>query len=72
MTSDTHRHIETIDPAIASVLKQKSPADRLEMIVAANRTARLLAMAGVRFIHPNWDAAEIEAEVIRRVCGGSS
>jgi hypothetical protein len=41
------------------------------MINAANQTARLLAAAGIRFTHPQWDEAQVQAEVIRRVCGGS-
>jgi hypothetical protein len=43
----------------------------VEMVAAANRTARLLAAAGTRFVHPDWDEAQVQAEVIRRVCGGT-
>lgn len=71
MISDKRYRIEIVDPAIALILRQKSPAERLEMIAAANRTARILAAAGVRFAHPLWDEAKVDAEVIRRVCGGS-
>ena len=62
-------HIESIDDSLAEVLRTKTPAEKVEMVAAANRTARLLATAGVRFTHPDWDEAEIQAEVIRRVCG---
>lgn len=72
MLSDGQPRIETIDPALAEVLRQRSPAERLAMIAAANRTARILAAAGVRFVHPDWDEPRVQAEVIRRVCGGSS
>lgn len=71
MINDEQYCIEIVEPALAQVLRLKSPAERLEMIAAANRTARLLAAAGVRFVHPDWDEAKVNAEVIRRVCGGS-
>jgi hypothetical protein len=41
------------------------------MIDAANRTARMLAAAGIRYQHPNWTDEQVHAEVIRRVCGGT-
>jgi hypothetical protein len=64
--------IEVVDDELAAILRAKSPAQRVEMIGAANRTARLLAAAGARYLHPDWNEAEIEAEVVRRVCGGTS
>lgn len=65
------RNIEVVDEHLAAVLREKTPAARVEMIFAANRTARLLAAAGVRHQHPDWDDARVQAEVIRRVCGGT-
>ena len=65
------RNIEVIDDDLAEVLRQKSPAERIEMISAANRTARLLAAGGVRFQHPDWNDAQVHDEVLRRVCGGT-
>lgn len=66
------RRIEVIDDDLAVVLRDKTPAERLGMIAAANRTARLLAAAGIRYQHPDWNDAQVHAEVIRRVCGGSA
>lgn len=65
-----HR-IDSMDPALAEVLRTKTPAEKIEMVAAANRTARLLAAAGARLLHPDWSEAQIQAEVIRRVSGGS-
>ncbi len=65
------RDVEVVDDQLAEVLRRKSPAEKVEMVAAANRTARLLAAAGVRFQHPDWNDAQIQAEVIRRVTGGS-
>jgi hypothetical protein len=63
--------MERIDPDLAAVLRAKTPAQRVAMIAAANRTARLLAAAGVRYQHPHWSEEQIQDAVIRRVCGGS-
>lgn len=62
-------HIELLDPEMAEVLKSKTPAEKVQMVSAANRTARILAEAGARYLHPDWDDAQIQAEVLRRVAG---
>jgi hypothetical protein len=62
--------IEAIDDDLADALRDKSPAERIQMIGAANRTARLLAAAGIRYQHPDWTEEQVNVEVIRRVCGG--
>jgi hypothetical protein len=64
--------IEVVDDHLAEVLRKRSPSERMAMIAAANRTARLLAAAGVRYQHPEWSDAHVHAEVIRRVCGGTA
>jgi hypothetical protein len=63
--------IEVVDDQMAEILRQKTPAERVAMIGAANRTARLLAEAGARHLHPDWTDAQIHADVLRRVCGGA-
>ena len=65
------RQIEVIDDDHADVLRTKTPAEKIAMVAAANRTARLLAAAGIRFVHPEWDELQVQAEVIKRVSGGS-
>lgn len=65
------RNLEVVDDQLAEVLRCKSPAEKVAMVAAANRTARLLAAAGIRFQHPEWDDSQIQAEVIRRVTGGT-
>jgi hypothetical protein len=70
MSRQLPSHDESIDPALANVLRTKTPAEKVAMVTAANRTARLLAAAGIRFTNPDWDESQIQAEVIKRVCGG--
>jgi hypothetical protein len=70
MTTMRPVRIEAIDDEFVNALRNKSPAERIQMIGAANRTARLLAAAGIRYQHPNWTEEQVNIEVIRRVCGG--
>jgi hypothetical protein len=72
MSTTRSLRIESIDDDLVDALRDKTPADRIQMIGAANRTARLLAAAGIRYQHPDWTVEQIHAEVIRRVCGGST
>ena len=43
--------IEVIDDVMVDVLREKTPAERIEMVFAANRTARRLMAAGIRLRH---------------------
>ena len=61
---------DVIDDDLAAVLRTKTPAEKVAMVDAANRTARLLAAAGIRHLHPDWTDEQVQAEVIRRVTGG--
>jgi hypothetical protein len=65
------RNIEIVDEQLAKVLRHKTPAEKVEMVAAANRTARLLAAAGIRYQHPEWNESQVQAEVVRRVSGGT-
>jgi hypothetical protein len=65
-------HFEMIDDQMAAVLRAKTPAERIGMVSAANRTARILAAAGVRYLHPDWTETQVLDEVIKRVCRGTS
>ena len=69
--SDKPINIEVVDEQMAAILRSKTPAERIAMTSAAHRTARLLASAGVRFQHPDWDESQVQREVVRRVCGGT-
>ena len=64
--------IEVVDDAVAEVLRRKTPAQRVAMIFAANRTMRLIIEGSLRTFHPNWDEAQIKREVARRMSGGAT
>lgn len=64
--------IETVDDAIAEILRRKTPAERIAMIGEANRTMRRVIAAQVQHTHPEWDARAIVAEVARRMSDGTA
>ena len=61
--------IEILDPAIVEILKTKSPAERLAMVFAANRTMRLRLEGHLRTHHPDWDDEQIQREIAKRMLG---
>ena len=63
--------IEVVDDAVAEVLRRKTPAERVAMIGACNRTMRLLLEGHFRRCHPEWDDRRIAAAVARRMCSGT-
>lgn len=60
-------HIVGGDPIVTNILKGMSVADRISLVEDSNQVARLLVAGGVRYRHPDWSAAQIEAEVARRM-----
>lgn len=64
-------HIEVMDDATAEMLRGKTPAERLAMAFAMNRTARNLIAGGARWQHPDWSEEEIQQEVVRRMTRGT-
>jgi len=61
--------IEIVDDRIAALLRRKTPAERIAMILDANDTARSMAAAGIRHRYPEWDEHQLQAEVARRMLG---
>lgn len=63
--------IEVLDDAQAEVLRHKTPAQRVEMICASNRTMRLLIEGHLRSRHPDWADKQIQSEIARRMALGT-
>ncbi len=66
------RNIEVLDEGIVQLLRGKTPAERVAMIFAADRTMRLRLEGHLRSQHPDWDDAVIDKEIARRMSRGSS
>ncbi len=62
-------HIESVDDRVVEIVRRKTPAERIAMILDANDTARSLAAAGIRHCHPDWNERRLQAEVARRMLG---
>ena len=63
--------MEVVDDVAAEVLRRKTPAERMEMALAANRLVRQRIEGHLRTVHSDWDDARIQAEVTRRMRLGS-
>jgi hypothetical protein len=63
--------IEVVDDAVAEILRRKTPAQRVELALAANRLMRLRIEGHLRTVHADWDDSAITAEVARRMLLGS-
>ncbi|HUT61772.1 MAG TPA: hypothetical protein VNA25_28370 [Phycisphaerae bacterium] len=63
--------IEVIDDAMVEVLRRKTPAERVQMALDANRLMRLRIAGHLQTIHPDWSESQIQGEVARRMLGGS-
>jgi hypothetical protein len=64
--------IEILDPAIVRILRSKTPAERLAMVFAANRTMRLRLEGHLRTHHPEWTDQQIQGESAKRMLGGTA
>jgi len=70
--AETIPPIELLDEEIVSLLRRKTPAERLAMVFAAQRTMRLRLEAHLRARHPDWDTQTIMREIARRMSLGTS
>ncbi len=64
--------IEVVDQAIADIMRQKSPAEKIALVGIAHRTAKRLMAAGIRRTHPDWSDDAIQKEVCRRLLHGTN
>jgi len=63
--------IEVVDPALAEVLRRKTPAERIAMVSAAHTMARLRIEGRLRTRYPDWPDDRIALEVRRRMTRGA-
>ncbi len=63
--------IEVVDEAVAAILRQKTPAERIAITAAAHRTARALLTAQIRRQHADWTDEQVGREVARRLLHGA-
>lgn len=61
------RNIEVMDPMVAQMLRQQSPAESLRQVSGAHAMAIQLVRGGILSQHPDWSEAQIQAEVEKRM-----
>lgn len=66
-----HELSDRCDPALISILRLQTPAQKLAVLDAMWRSARTLVAAGVRAQHPNWSEANLAQEVAARMSHGA-
>jgi len=64
--------IEIVDEEAAAVLRLKTPAERLEIAFRMWSATRVMLSAVLRQENPGWSDQQLEAEIARRLSGGSS
>jgi len=62
--------IEAADDVMAEIMRKKTAAEKIEMVLGCYRLARGLIEGRLRTDHPDWDDARIAAEVARRISRG--
>jgi len=63
--------VERMDEATLEMLRSKTPAERLAIAFDCNRTMRLRLEGHIRTYHPDWDDAQVAADVARRMSRGA-
>lgn len=61
------RQIEMIEPEMVAIMRHKSPAQSIAMMIDANETMRSLIAARLQSEHPHWSAEDVRAAVARRM-----
>lgn len=55
------------DEAVVHILRNRTPAQKLEMCFAADRGFRGLLEIAIRREHENWPEVEVQREIARRI-----
>lgn len=63
--------IEVVDEAVAAILRQKTPAERIAIASDAHRTARAMLAAQIRSQHADWTDEQVREEVVRSLMRGT-
>lgn len=65
------RQFEVLDDAMADILRQKRPQDRLRIGFELWISAHKMLMTHIWHSHPDWDEKAVEREVARRLLHGT-
>ncbi len=65
------RRWEMVDDAMAAILRQKTPAQRLAMVFDMAEFVRTMIQSNLAATHPDWTPERIQRETARRVSRGA-
>ncbi len=63
--------VEVMDDDMAEILREKTPAQRLEIAFAMWRSTRGMLVNLLASRHPEWSPEEVETEASRRLSHGA-
>jgi len=62
---------EMMDDAMADILRQKSPFERLQIAGRMWMSARVMLLGSIRTFHPDWTEEQVNRELILRISHGA-
>ena len=62
--------LDMMDDAMADILRQKSPLERLQIAGRMWKSARVMLRGSIRTFHPDWTEEQVNRELIRRISHG--
>jgi len=62
--------INIMDDAMADILRQKTPLERLRIAGRMWKSARVMLRGSIRTFHPDWTEGQANRELIRRISHG--
>ena len=65
-----YRRIEIVEPQMAEIYRNKTVTQRIQMMLDANATMRLLIAGALRTQIPDWSERAISQEVAKRMLNG--
>ena len=63
--------LDMMDDAMADILRQKSPLERLQIAGRMWKSARVMLRGSIRTFHPDWSEEQVNRELIRRISLGA-
>jgi len=68
--SEPQPWIDSMDPAMVEILRQKTEVERLRIASRMWRSARTILRGAIQTEHPDWDLDQVNREIARRISHG--
>ncbi len=64
--------VEFMDREMIEILRSKTTTEKIAMLGAAHRTAKMLVTCGIRGDYPDWSEEQVHEELTRRMFRGTT